>query len=49
MTHLVGVCAGLVDHVMHELDTNNDGLVWWQTFSEWKRSNTVKNLMKRQL
>jgi len=40
---------GLVDHVMHELDTNNDGLVSWQTFSEWKRSNTVTDLMKRQL
>eukprot|EP01043_Picozoa_sp_COSAG02_P028987 COSAG02_NODE_1785_length_10940_cov_9.153399_12_plen_396_part_00 len=35
-----------VDQLMAELDTNGDGLVSWQTFSEWNRSNTLADVVK---
>eukprot|EP01043_Picozoa_sp_COSAG02_P006095 COSAG02_NODE_170_length_31534_cov_33.568498_14_plen_540_part_00 len=35
-----------VDKLMAELDTNDDGLVSWRTFSEWNRSNTLDNVVK---
>ena len=35
-----------VDKLMDELDTNNDGLVSWKTFSEWNRRNTVEGVVQ---
>jgi threonine 3-dehydrogenase len=34
------------DKLMAELDTNNDGLISWKTFSEWHRSNSVENVVR---
>jgi hypothetical protein len=31
----------MVDRFMDKLDKNKDGLISWQAFSEWNRSNTV--------
>ena len=38
-----------VDKLMMELDTNNDGLVSWRTFSEWNRRNSVEKFAQSSL
>jgi len=35
----------MVDRFMDKLDTNKDGLISWQAFSEWNRSNTVDDFV----
>lgn len=35
----------LVDRFMDKLDTSKDGLISWQAFSEWNRSNTVESFV----
>lgn len=35
----------VVYKLMHQLDTNRDGLVSWATFSEWSRRNSVENVV----
>ncbi|GMH80896.1 hypothetical protein TL16_g08739 [Triparma laevis f. inornata] len=37
--------TAVVDKLMADLDTNKDGLVSWQTFSEWNRSNTLDGVV----
>ncbi|GMH49576.1 hypothetical protein TrVE_jg2005 [Triparma verrucosa] len=37
--------TAIVDKLMEDLDTNLDGIVSWQTFSEWNRSNTLEGVV----
>ena len=37
--------GAVVDKLMKELDTNMDGLISWQTFSEWNRRNSVEHIV----
>jgi len=39
------VVVDMVDRFMDTLDTNKDGLISWQAFSEWNRSNTVASFV----
>ena len=36
-----------VNALMKELDTNNDGLISWMTFSEWHRRNSIERMVKK--
>jgi nucleoside-diphosphate-sugar epimerase len=38
-----------VDNLMLELDTNQDGVVSWLTFSEWNRRNSVEDEIWKQV
>jgi len=37
----------VVDQLVDELDTDKDGLISWEEFSEWNRRNTVEEAMMR--
>lgn len=39
----------VVNRLMSELDTDNDGLVSWATFSEWNRRNTLEQVVVNSL
>jgi len=39
----------VVNRLMSELDTDNDGLVSWATFSEWNRRNTLEQVFVNSL
>eukprot|EP00658_Telonema_sp_P-2_P056003 TRINITY_DN44501_c0_g1_i1.p1 TRINITY_DN44501_c0_g1~~TRINITY_DN44501_c0_g1_i1.p1 ORF type:complete len:500 (+),score=99.64 TRINITY_DN44501_c0_g1_i1:160-1659(+) len=39
----------LADRLMNELDTNRDGQISWQTFSEWSRSNNLDHVVQTSL
>jgi hypothetical protein len=38
-----------VDILMEELDTDRDGYISWQTFSEWSRRNSVEKVVMHSL
>ena len=37
--------TAIVDKLMEDLDTDEDGMVTWMTFSEWNRSNTIDGVV----